>query len=204
MTPKTPYLILRICYPYNPLEFPSPEKAKEYRSYYLKDKSQITPNEERSRFINTALRCDYMGSAEFEFGAVPKAFREMAQAGSRGELVETEITFSGNPSVFGGNDAHPLATVRETKTWLLCPKNYVEFLRPLLQEMSQHDIANTFRTKEVPYLRKGLFGEISTNYKTDKLEWKTGNFVGWFDLDNLWFLTKDHSQLEAVKLLLGI
>lgn len=194
---KNPYLILRLCKPHGPIPDP-PASAK---GYYLKEGKQ-EPDPERSRFISAALNCDYMGSAEFEFGAVPKAFREMAKLGKQG-LETSEVRFTGRAVGYGTSQAGQVEP-QEVTAWVLALKGSFSELEPILKELASTDFGHTFRTKEIPYVREGLFGKLEPEYRKKKPILKESRFIAWFDLDNLWFLTKSKEQLAALNWLLGL
>ena len=196
----TPKLILRLNKTREPITFPAPENAA---GFFQIRETDAGP--ELTRWINNALNCDYMGAAEFEYGAVPKALWAMTNAAKAGELVETELTFSGTPSIAfalkGKPEAEALALPTETKTWLLCPKAILEELKPYLEELTQNDSPTTFRTLEVPYIKKGLFGFIRGYQNHIHAD---SNYIGWLDIKNLWFLTKDEAQMRALKTLFAL
>jgi hypothetical protein len=140
-----------------------------------------------------------MGSAEFEFGSVPKAFRAMAQRGR--ELETREMTFSGHPATpCGAAPGKP----RTTKAWVIAPRDDFQELEPLLKEMAHANFSFSFQTKEVPYIQEGLFGKIDKGYKEKKTFWRESRYIGWFDLDNHWFLSKSKEQVDALLYLLGL
>jgi hypothetical protein len=192
-----PYLILRLLSPYDPLPKPWPKSAK---GYYLQERKRA-PDPARSEFIRNALSCDYMGSSEFEFGSVPKAFRAMALRGQKGELETREMTFYGHPATPRGDAP---GKPRTTKAWVIAPKTDFPELEPLLKEMAHADFSFSFQTKEVPYIQEGLFGKIDKGYKEKKASWQESRYIGWFDLDNHWFLSKSKEQVDALLYLLGL
>ena len=54
-------------------------------------------NEEAYRALNQIFTFDYMGSAEFEFGAVPKAIDVIAEGFAKGDGVTGKIEIEGVP-----------------------------------------------------------------------------------------------------------
>jgi hypothetical protein len=188
-----PHLILRLCKPHGPI----PNAPENARGYYLQE-GKREPDPERSNFINSALKCDYMGSAEFEFGSVPKAFREMALRGAKGELELKVVVFEGTPD--GGTESQQEAA----HALLLAPKSDVPELLPILEDLAKANIPSSYRTKEVPYIQQGLFGKMRPDRENRKKMVKVeSEYIGWFDLDNHWFLTKSKEQMEALIYLLG-
>lgn len=199
-----PYLVLRLEKSHNSIKFPCPESAA---GFYLHPKGVQPEDPTRSTWINTAISAEYMGSAEFELGAIPKALRNLANLGKEGKLVEEQISFEGNPDMSfrakGKPGADELNKPVLTTTWLLCPKEIREELIPTLKEMTKSNSGPT-RMKEAHYMQEGLFGGINQEYNTDKIIYQESRRIGWFDLENLWFLTRDKNQMTALKMLLGL
>jgi len=202
MSFENPHLVLRLKQSYGDIAFPAPGGALGY--YHCRG---VDTSEDVSRWINHAIRCDYMGSAEFEIGAIPKALQEMAELAQVGGLVESEIVLSGKPSIecgLSGAKVDKLAQSKQVKCWLLCPKEILEALKPVIAELCEQDIPASFRPLEIPYMRRGLFGRVFTPYRSKKPTFEEGEYVGWYDLDQHWFLTKSEDQMKALKILFGL
>ena len=202
--PFNPYLILRLRKPYEPIPTEVPASAV---GFYLLPKPEqgqvVTSNDGRSKYINNALTCDYMGSAEFEFGSIPEALRMMAALAANGTLVERQITLVGKPEVA----ISPLPEVYNKESTrectLLCRADQEDEVRKLLIELASNgNYPENRRFKEPPYIRRGLFGYLR-NYRHAAKTMEENEFIGWMDLTNHWFLTSSKEQLAALKILLG-
>ena len=74
--------------------------TNNYRSWYLIQRLSRRVNPVGKRGVDRLVAHDYMGSAEFEWGAVPRAWGLLRQAAHAGELVCCETpfhTFAGVP-----------------------------------------------------------------------------------------------------------
>jgi len=185
---RTPYLIQRITKPTVKLKFPA---NRSIFGFYQGEANSDTAQADRL-LIRAALPLDSMGSAEFEFGAVPKSFRQMAAI--KDELVTEVFEMVGTPETF--SIAGPVPTIK-AKVYLLCRKDQVDQLKADLEKFAKSNYK--LRCKETPKIKNGLFGEYDMDGKLKK-----SNVVAWFDLDNLWFLTTTVSHLASMKLLLGM
>lgn len=197
---NNPYLILRLMKPYSPITFPAPP---ELEGYYQKT---IKISDESSTWLRNALKCDYMGSAEFEFGAIPKSLNEMAEIGKAGELTVMEFPIAGTPAVdrvkgevYSMGMVEPLGVT----TYLICPTVLLEQAKAAILEFASNNFGGR-RTKEIVYMKTGLFGQLEKDRKTKKVTYEESQYLAWYDLDNHWFLTKSKEQADALAFLLGI
>lgn len=186
---KKPYLIQRVCKPYDAIG-EIPESAK---GYYLK--SGLEPNQERSGYIRNVLRLDYMGSSEYEFGAVPKSLKALAEAlksDPNGFEIHA-LTFTGKPYHWDSNIVAQLKE-KEATAFLLCHKNHKDEILKVIQTLIKEPYGNReLKLKELADFPAGLFGKVHT-----KTEIAESDLTAWLDLDNPWILCKDKTQLDAI------
>lgn len=204
---RNPYLVQRIL----SREPNSPTPFGNMVGYYkLASANNIKLNEAERGALRKIIPCDYMGSAEFEFGAIFKALEEM----SRIELVEASFTVTGKPDTYCYVDPaayNKLVTQERSATvYVLCIKEHVESLKKYFDMMSKDRYA--FQHKENPEIRSGLFGNVKhPEYKGTRRPNKnkliehesTSKVTGWLELDMHWFATTDKTQLEDLKIMLG-
>jgi hypothetical protein len=142
-----------------------------------------------------------MGSAEYEFGTIPRAFHTMAS--KIPELEETTLTISGKAHTVGYIPDLPkdLDIVRNTTLHILCPKTLTETLHANLLSKGY----NNWRTKGYHCPDSTFFGEIQKPHpKKKKAEYTEGKLSGWFLVEETCFLTKNADQFQALKILLGL
>jgi hypothetical protein len=125
---------------------------------------------------------DYMGSAEFEFGAVPKSLSHIVKNRNQYTTVITEVAF-------------------ETKDWkskkelkgakpilVICEKNHVEEVQTRLATFAKNTFNNT---KEMINLDRSL---ADCEYDKDT--------IGWLELDNHFLFFKNIKTGETISDLL--
>ena len=202
---KRPYLIQRFEPPLGTIKFPAPAACI---NYYLNtpEANQANKSITSHQWLTNAARCDYMGSSEFEWGALPKSLREMAELGKAGQLITETMELIG-VSYRRWRDEVPLNTPKEmlaeqiVEAWLICPAENVAEIKKYISIFSVKE--PDFRTKEFVGMQRGIFGEIYQNRQTGEPELRR-DYSGWYDLDNHWFLTTNQDQFKAIKILLGI
>lgn len=118
-------------------------------------------SEEAMELIRPAFSFDYMGAAEFEFGAVPKTLRDMVER--RDKLVARFIDFT----VDGVNH----------KIYLICEEEQI----PEIANFLTVDFIGKARLKAPTNFRDSL---KPTN------EWHKDT-IGWLELDNGFFYFRD-------------
>lgn len=144
--------------------------------------------------LNDLLVLDYMGSAEFEFGAVPKALRETFA--KRDQYKRFTMDVSGLPVVSCRLPAGTAGLKPKSATlYGLAIPEHIEAIKTFVQDQTQE---RRTRLKEMTYLQEGCFGLLGQNGKT------ASRTVGWFDIENHWLLTTDGVLLDGFGHLLQI
>jgi hypothetical protein len=136
--------------------------------------------------LRGVMSFDYMGSAEFEFGAVPQAFAFIASQAIEQNLVIGEI-FLQNQSVY-----------------YICPKPYEEEVKKRISALGENE-HNAFRLKErcglQDYLQAEEIAKIRKNPRI--VEYYKKN-VGWLELDNGFMFFTDKDMFKGVCKLFGV
>ena len=143
--------------------------------------------------IKDIWRFDYMGSSEFEWGAVPEALSKIAK--NVGDYVAAEIQVDAQESKLAA--ARHKAKKQSQQTgkatiYILCPLDWVD---EVTKRISGWAIAEPYgETKEGIYLQRAIFpdSEFAKEY------------AGWLELDNGFFFFTDKEMYEKTRQLFGI
>lgn len=121
---------------------------------------------------------DYMGSAEFEFGTIPKAFEKMRECATKNELVAYPLDVFGPPEFsweicldLDLKEVHKMQNrhILEITLFVLTPRLLVPHVNEVLQTIAFGEE----HLKECTNLRESIFG-IGND----------GATCAWFELDN--------------------
>ena len=130
---------------------------------------------EGMKLLRNVFRFDYMGSAEFEFGAVPKALAKIVD--------ERENYVSGLIVGFGQDLA---------KIFYLCHKDHSEEVQERIKWLATDEYKN-FHLKQRCSLKESLEGK---EYHKE--------VCGWLELDNAFMFFTDEVMFERVLKMFGI
>lgn len=131
-------------------------------------------NEEGYRALNQIFTFDYMGAAEFEFGAVPKAIYALAKGFAEGNGVTGEFKIDGVPVYYLTHKNIEKETMQRIKD--LAKDPYITKIR--LKEWTAFDSAIAARNGTLAN-KRGLDSAMER--------------IGWIELDNcfMWFVDKE-------------
>lgn len=160
---------------------------------------------EERRYINLLIPLDYMGSAEFEFNAIPNALRELVQA--RADFTRFEMELTGKT-----DDDSPLVQQRTVKVYGLARKTHIPAVKRDVKLFAATKHNDGIRTKEKVGMNEGFFGTIGCLYRYKnrrKREKPLATLIAsrnkaWFDLENLWFVGTDKVQVDRFAQLVGV
>jgi len=127
--------------------------------------------------LKTIMSFDYMGSAEFEWGAVPAAFEFIAEQAGKGNILTNTVTASNGKPVF-----------------YLCPKEYYPEVHDRIKKFLETEDEYKLDLKEHCGLRQAIFEE--GKYKPD--------VIGWLEIDNGFMFFTDEEMYENVCMLFGL
>ncbi len=142
-------------------------------------------SKEAMDILRDVLRFDYMGSAEFEFGAVPEALQTIIKSKT---LIATEISVKARLSEYWyKKDKCGRRTDKErpfeTKTvYVICPKEMLDHVTTTVKMCATNEIS--LGLKEACRLDRGLFPENAYDP------------VGWLELDNGFMFFADKEMFE--------
>jgi len=125
--------------------------------------------------LNKIFRFDYMGAAEFEFGAVPKALDHIIRYVEKGDAA------------FGEMKIHKIPI------YYICHKLQEADVKVRIKELAAP--TRKFRTKERVFLEETLAARVPENTvpeKKDRYNFYL-DYVGWLELDNnfIFFIDKE-------------
>jgi hypothetical protein len=139
-------------------------------------------------------RYDYMGSAEFEFGALPKSLHEIGKYSTEGKLTsfELEVTAKVADYVYDyakkrGDNISKNATA---KIYCICHVEYVDEIKAFITSMASGE---GFYLKEALNLRESICGSESHV-----------DTVGWHDIDNHYLFFTDKEMFDKISIVFGI
>lgn len=155
---QRPYLVHRLL----------PAFKAEYEFPELTEGVGKDGSTESRSLIKKFCRFDYMGRAEFEFGAVPKAFVGLATLASQRVLIGCETKVMGKD------------------VYVICRAPYHEAILDFLLKLAEPVAPNLM---EPARFRDAVSG---MNQYAIKPTPYTGGVCGWIDLDNLfmWFTSE--------------
>lgn len=145
---------------------------------------------EAMNLLSGIFSFDYMGAAEFEFGALPKSLAPFA--GDAAKLVAFQMTLG--PGDYGqGFDRRwkKAKGPRETRTvYVLCRADDREYVEGVIRS----DAKEPLRLKEPTRLVDALDRVPGDNVRT----------CGWYELDNGFFFFTDRQMWERTCALFGV
>lgn len=161
-------------------------------NYYLLQTGDIKSKKESDNTILTHTRWDYMGSAEFEFGALPKALANLLSSDEEKVFGKIEVTVNEATLGFIGD------IVTETVLFrYYVRKSQVNKLEELLTNITARNKKSKF--KEVVRI---LDKENPIIFGIDKdiefLAWTKKSYTSKFkeDLDNTYNVLKENDWIE--------
>jgi hypothetical protein len=129
---------------------------------------------------------DYMGAAEFEFGAVPKALQGLADADLAAFVIAIPLRDAGRP--WGNKDEVPEDAT--ASFYVICRRDEANDVSARIREL----VAGGVRLKESTHIDRALF---------PKEEWDQDT-RGWLELDNGFLFFVDKEMWEGAAALFGL
>ena len=126
-------------------------------------------SDEVIEFFNPLFSFDYMGAAEFEFGALPKALKKLFSSAMTANVMEVD-SGDGDGSVF--------------EVWYICDINHVGEVTSRIASWAKAEPKNGL-TKECIHLDKSI-------RENDP------RFIGWIELDNGFMFFIDKKPWDAI------
>lgn len=137
---------------------------------------------------------DYMGSSEFEWGAIPKALRAMAALELKSFQFRLSLASVAKPMLLEDGCAIP-DPGGALPVYAIAQPELLDYVVQTVHKVAANDI----RLKENARLHNVIYDLVS-----EQRPKFTETTRGWFDLDNLFFFFLDRSMFEATCRLLGV
>lgn len=141
-------------------------------------------SDEAMDLLNGIFSFDYMGAAEFEFGAVPKTLREMAKNSKKYEAFTIQIPL--NKVEKDWRDKSESEISGEAVIYVICNKNDIEEVASRIEGYAFHRYNSNLKetTRLATVLRP--HGEFINDTQ------------GWLELDNGYFFFINREMWEKV------
>jgi len=181
---KEPYLIQRLKKPYK-IEVKDSLMGKLAEAFtFGGGMSKGGIRKEAWDIITQIWRYDYMGSAEFEFGAVPESLERMAKSK---KLIKFETLVKANHYSYGNKKR----LSAEGTVHIICDKEFKDQVAEYIRVMAAAQ--EKYRTKEYVGLAQSICG---AEYYTDT--------VGWHDIINDYMFFTDKEMFDNTCKLFGL
>lgn len=128
-------------------------------------------HDKNTKCVDSYFSFDYMGRAEFEFGAIPKAWKELK---SKTLIIK--------------NIKKESKSKREIKVFYVGPEEHYDFAKSLFVDQLYGLKNFDYRCKESPY--------ISLKYNDDSFTRLGKSVIGWWDLEKNWAIFDSHKDAK--------
>ncbi len=149
-------------------------------------------SDEAMDLLREVFSFDYMGAAEFEFGAVPKALQAMAKDAN--DYLPTTLSFPLNKVAKGWRDKSTEDPTGEALIYVICRKGEVQEVHNRIKGWAFKPYDSKNHLKETTMLSQTL--------RPDS-DWSP-EIAGWLELDNGFFFFLDREMWEKTAELFGI
>lgn len=141
------------------------------------------------KLLSSIWRYDYMGSAEFEFGALPKSFQYIVA--NIKTYTTGKVDVVGMYDDWNAKDKKDRKISKEAPVYYVCQSQDEQEVRSWIEKMAKKD----FLKKEDQFHTKEYIGLDKTITKQDT------DFIGWHDIDNHYlFFTSEEAFLSFSQL----
>lgn len=153
-------------------------------------------SDEARALLKKIWRFDYMGAAEFEFGAVPEAMSVLFKGREnlvRGSLTQTVKGDQPRPRK-GQKNTEPVLTVEAT-VYFICFKEHVGDLTNMIKVLLKDNYPKDMYFKERVSIRNVVLKPAEEHYP---------DYVGWLGLDSQFLFFTDKEMFDNSCNLFGI
>lgn len=147
-------------------------------------------SDEAMNLLTGIFSFDYMGAAEFEFGAVPKALQKMAK--NADQYLVTTLSFPLKEVAKSWRDKSTKPPVGDATIYVICRKEDVQEVHDRIKQFAAENYNKNL--KESTRLQEAL---------RPLEDWDT-EVRGWLELDNGFFFFTDKEMCEKTAELFGI
>lgn len=179
---REPYLIQRLKKPYEVKAERSGIMAKLADAFsFGGGLIQGGLNKKSYELISKIWRYDYMGSAEFEWGAVPESLEKVLELRKAKKLIRFEMPVTANARDFNKDKG---LTVTKT-VYVVCNEDFKKDIQGYIEKLALEQAGLGFRTKESVGLDKSI---CDIDYCKD--------LVGWHDIKNHYLFFTDKVMFD--------
>ena len=151
-------------------------------------------SDEAMSLLMEVFRFDYMGAAEYEFGAVPKALEAFIKAEDK---VGVELTVDAKQPDYYYDENHKYCVVKERKTekksvYVLCPNEMLDHVTKLVKLCAKGEPTGFSRVRDYVGMPRSLF------------HCDDHSSVGWLEVDNGFMFFTDKEMFEKMCLLFEV
>lgn len=156
-------------------------------------------SDEARALLKKLWRFDYMGAAEFEFGAVPEALHKLANSRTdlvRGSLVQS-VTADVDRRTRKSTDTTPREPPRkvEATVYFICRKEHVGDLTSMIRILLKDNYPKDMYFKERVSIRNVVLKPAEEHYP---------DYVGWLGLDPAFLFFTDKEMFDNACNLFGV
>lgn len=149
-------------------------------------------SDEAMELLSDIFRFDYMGSSEFEWGAVPKALTRIAENADRYKTFQFVIPMSSVAKGWRNRSAPEPASATTATIYAICDKGWVEEVKSRICTWAAEEYSRELKEDT----------QLSQTLRPIE-KWDTYT-RGWLELDNGFFFFIDHDMWEKTARLFGI
>ncbi len=148
--------------------------------------------------IKQIMSFDYMGSSEFEFGAVPRAFDAYIAEIKKGNIQTKTINLELLPPRFAPFETRDkLPPSKSAEIYIIAPTSLMNKVVQFLEELALEEP----RLKEVSNFADSIYAEDIIKLSAYASGERT---VGWFDIQYGYFFFRDKEMFENMKIASGL
>lgn len=146
-------------------------------------------SENAMKILKDVMSFDYMGAAEFEFGAVPEAFRKMYDNKDKLKCYSKEVPYS-------YKSWNPKATYKgKIPVYVICNEADKDEVYDRIEKLAKDEYA--LQLKERTFLNRSMANEV---HKQEKYHIP----CGWVELDNGFMFFTNETMFNNVSNIFGL
>lgn len=146
------------------------------------------------KMVSPIFGFDYMGAAEFEYGALPAAFNKMAEMAEEGKLESFSV------DVETSGDSHAWKDeaqgVCKDTVFVVCSAERKEEVTARIHGYARGEDLTSLRTRESVRLESSIRIRAKGN--------RPPSHIGWLELDNGYFFSVDEDKWKLFSSLFGV
>lgn len=146
---------------------------------------------EAMQLLRSVWSFDYMGAAEYEFGAVPQALETLAKSKTLIAFALHDVEGQPPPKWMLPRGEKPSKLVQSGTVYVLCPSEMRQHVEALVRAEAS-EVCGTGKIRDGSNLWSALFAPASTRVR------------GWLELDNGFLFFTDREMFERACRVFGV